>query len=89
MIKEYCEKKNYDIIDVYNNAGHSGKDLMRPEMQRLLKDISDIDKAIEKLKLQEKKLVDLYLSSNLNVDAINHKNEVIKKEIEKLNKKKY
>ena len=52
------------------------------------KDISDIDKAIEKLKIQEKKLVDLYLSSNLNVDAINHKNEVIKKEIEKLNKKK-
>lgn len=89
MIKEYCEKKNYDIIDVYNNAGHSGKDLMRPEMQRLLKDISNIDKAIEKLKLQEKKLVDLYLSSNLNVDAINHKNEVIKKEIEKLNKKNY
>ena len=89
MIKEYCEKKNYDIIDVYNDAGHSGKDLMRPEMQRLLKDISDIDKAIEKLKLQEKKLVDLYLSSNLNVDAINHKNEVIKKEIEKLNKKNY
>ena len=88
MIKEYCEKKNYDIIDVYNNAGHSGKNLMRPEMQRLLKDISDIDKAIEKLKLQEKKLVDLYLSSNLNVDAINHKNEVIKKEIDKLNKKK-
>ena len=30
----------------------------------------------------------MYLSSNLNVDAINHKNEVIKKEIEKLNKKK-
>lgn len=89
MIKEYCEKKNYDIIDVYNNAGHSGKNLMRPEMQRLLKGISDIDKAIEKLKLQEKKLVDLYLSSNLNVDAINHKNEVIKKEIEKLNKKNY
>ena len=52
------------------------------------KDISDIDKAIEKLKIQEKKLVDLYLSSNLNVDAINHKNEVIKKEIDKLNKKK-
>ena len=32
-------KNNYDIVDVYNDAGHSGKDLMRPEMQRLLKDI--------------------------------------------------
>lgn len=36
MIKEYCEKNDYSIVDVYNDAGHSGKDLMRPEMQRLL-----------------------------------------------------
>jgi len=26
MIKENCEKNNYDIIDVYNDAGHSGKE---------------------------------------------------------------
>lgn len=51
-------------------------------------DIKDIDRAVEKLKLQEKKLVDLYLSSSLNVETINHKNDVIKREIEKLNKKK-
>ena len=38
--------------------------------------------------MQEKRLVDLYLSSTLNVETINHKNEVIKKEIDKLNKKK-
>ncbi len=219
MIKEYCEKNEYDIVDVYNDAGHSGKDLMRPEMQRLLKDIKskkidklvaikvdrltrnnydgfwllnycdehdvkielilepydvstangemifginlvfgqrerkeigartkrameemalerihpskapygyirnketghlevepieaevvkeifelckqsnstksddvkDIEKAIEKLKLQEKRLVDLYLSSNLDVETINHKNDVIKKEIDKLTQKK-
>ena len=25
MIKEYCEKNEYDIVDVYNDAGHSGK----------------------------------------------------------------
>ena len=51
-------------------------------------DVKDIEKAIEKLKLQEKRLVDLYLSSNLDVETINHKNDVIKKEIDKLNKKK-
>lgn len=39
MIKENCEKNSYDIVDVYNDAGRSGKKLMRPEMQRLLKDI--------------------------------------------------
>ena len=47
MIKEYCEKNEYDIVDVYNDAGHSGKDLMRPEMQKLLKDIKT--KKIDKL----------------------------------------
>ena len=47
MIKEYCEKNEYDIVDIYNDAGHSGKDLMRPEMQRLLKDIKS--KKIDKL----------------------------------------
>ena len=26
LIQEYCEKNNYDIVDVYNDAGHSGKD---------------------------------------------------------------
>lgn len=51
-------------------------------------DVEDIEKAIEKLKLQEKRLVDLYLSYNLNVETINHKNNVIKKEIDKLNQKK-
>ena len=47
MIKEYCEKNDYNIVDVYNDAGHSGKDLMRPEMQRLLADIKS--KKIDKL----------------------------------------
>ena len=47
MIKEYCEKNNYSIVDVYNDAGHSGKDLMRPEMQRILADFKS--KKIDKL----------------------------------------
>ena len=55
MIKEYCEKNEYNIVDVYNDAGHSGKDLMRPEMQRLLKDIKS--KKIDKL--VQLKLIDL------------------------------
>ena len=47
MIKDYCEKNNYDIVDIYNDAGYSGKDLMRPEMQRLLNDIKS--KKLDKL----------------------------------------
>lgn len=49
-------------------------------------EVKDIEKAIEKV--QEKRLVDLYLSSTLDVETINHKNDVIKKEIDKLTKKK-
>ena len=29
MIKEYWENNYYDIVDVYNDVGHSGKDLMK------------------------------------------------------------
>jgi len=47
ILKEYCEKNELDVVDVYNDAGHSGKDLMRPEMQRLLKDIKS--KKLDKL----------------------------------------
>lgn len=39
MLKEHCLKNDYDIIEVYNDAGHSGKDLMRPAIQKLLSDI--------------------------------------------------
>ena len=52
------------------------------------KEVKEIEKAIEKLKVQEKRLVDLYLSSTLDVETINHKNDVIKKKIDKLTKKK-
>lgn len=52
------------------------------------KEVKEIEKAIEKLRVQEKRLVDLYLSSTLDVETINHKNDVIKKEINRLNKKK-
>ena len=38
MIKEYCEKNNYTIIDIYNDAGYSGKDLNRPAIQKLIED---------------------------------------------------
>ena len=45
-------------------------------------------KSSRKIKITGKRLVDLYLSSNLDVETINHKNDVIKKEIYKLTQKK-
>jgi len=51
-------------------------------------EIKNINKAIDKLKVQEERLVDLYINSNLNADVINKKNDKIKKEIANLNTKK-
>lgn len=38
-LKDYCKRKKYDVVDVYNDAGFSGKNMNRPELERLLKDI--------------------------------------------------
>ena len=52
MLKEYADKNNYNIVGIYNDAGYSGKNLMRPEMQRLLKDIEDGKIYLLQLQLQ-------------------------------------
>ncbi len=111
MIKDYCEKNNYDIVDIYNDAGYSGKDLMRPEMQRLLQDIKSrkLDKLIaikvdrltrnnydgfwllnycEEHDVKIELILEPYDVSTANVETINNKNDSIKKEIQKLEKKK-
>ena len=38
-LTNYCKNKKYDIIDIYNDAGYSGKNMNRPNIQRLLNDI--------------------------------------------------
>jgi site-specific DNA recombinase len=40
-LEEYCHKNDYEIIGIYNDAGHSGKDLFRPAMQKILEDIKN------------------------------------------------
>lgn len=47
------------------------------------KDFKNIEKAIQKLKQQEEKLIELYLSSSLDVETINRKNEITELEAKK------
>lgn len=47
LLKNIVKRMNMILLMFINDAGHSGKDLMRPEMQRLLKDIKS--KKIDKL----------------------------------------
>lgn len=47
-------------------------------------EINKISKAIEKLKVQEKKLVELYVNSDLDVEVINSKNKMVKTELEEM-----
>lgn len=39
LIKNYADGKGYEIYDVYRDEGYSGKDLNRPEFQRLITDL--------------------------------------------------
>jgi site-specific DNA recombinase len=47
-LEDYCHKNDYEVISIYNDAGHSGKDLFRPAMQKMLEDIKNgkIDKLV-------------------------------------------
>lgn len=82
------EKKLGRILDELTRYMYEHKSELITSNTSKSKEINDIEKALIKLKNKEKKLVDLYISSNLNVDAINTKNEMIKKEILKLENKK-
>lgn len=41
VLRGYCAAKGYEIFDVYDDGGYSGKDFNRPDMQRLLRDSRD------------------------------------------------
>jgi len=38
-LHKYAEAQSYNIADIYSDEGFSGKDLMRPEMERLINDV--------------------------------------------------
>ena len=41
ILKGYCESKGFEIFDIYDDGGYSGKDFNRPRMQQLLRDLRD------------------------------------------------
>ncbi|MCR2805404.1 recombinase family protein [Paenibacillus soyae] len=41
ILKGYCESKEYQIYDIYDDGGYSGKDFNRPRMQQLLRDLRE------------------------------------------------
>lgn len=41
MLKEFAEKKGYEIYDVYSDGGYSGKNFDRPQIQRLFSDLTN------------------------------------------------
>ncbi|MNR93446.1 DNA-invertase hin [compost metagenome] len=40
-LRSYCESQDWDIVRVYIDDGYSAKDLNRPEMQQLIKDVQN------------------------------------------------
>ena len=46
-LSKYCESQRWDIYDTYVDAGFTGTNLKRPELQRLISDIDQIDKVVD------------------------------------------
>lgn len=69
------EKKLVKVLNELTRYMYDNSNEIIVSNSKKSKEINDIEKAIDKLKLQEKRLVDLYLSSLLNVEVINQKNE--------------
>ncbi|MCI2253595.1 recombinase family protein [Domibacillus sp. PGB-M46] len=41
VVKEYAERKGYEVTEVYCDDGYSGKNFNRPEVQRLFRDLNE------------------------------------------------
>ncbi len=41
ILRGYCESKGFEVYDVYDDGGYSGKDFNRPRMQQLLRDLRE------------------------------------------------
>lgn len=43
MIKSYCRVKNWDLLNIYTDAGFTGADMKRPQLTALIDDIKAYD----------------------------------------------
>ena len=71
VVKPYFAEYGFYI------SNHQGVMITVDSNEDFSLNIENIEKAIQKLKQQEEKLVELYLSSSLDVETINRKNEMI------------
>src|SRR3990172_8131635 len=39
ILKEFCERNNYEIYDIYKDEGISGSKTSRPDLDRMLQDM--------------------------------------------------
>ena len=39
ILKEYCQRNNIDVVDIYKDEGVSGAKTKRPELDRMLQDM--------------------------------------------------
>ncbi|HDR4573318.1 recombinase family protein (plasmid) [Bacillus cytotoxicus] len=77
-IKAYCKAKNWDIYDEYIDGGYSGANLNRPDIQRLLKDLKNIDVVVvfklDRLSRSQKDTLELieehFLKNNVDFVSI-------------------
>ena len=77
-LEAYCKAKGWDIYNIYIDGGFSGSTLNRPDLQRMLKDLSNIDVVVvyklDRLSRSQKNTLELieehFLSNNVDFVSI-------------------
>lgn len=76
-IKNWCNEKNYNLVDIYIDEGFTASNMKRPQLQELLKNLDDIDIVVftrlDRLSrnvLQANKMLELFNKSNVSMRAI-------------------
>ena len=86
-----CDRLEKSLLKIFNELIvymiNNPKNILLPNKENT-KELIDLDNALKQLRDKEKRLVDLYLESNLSVEVINKKQDSIKREIEIIETKK-
>ncbi|PJN90909.1 recombinase family protein [Bacillus sp. mrc49] len=77
-MEAFCKAKGWDIFNIYVDGGYSGSTLERPDLQRMIKDLKDIDVVLvyklDRLSRSQKNTLELieehFLKNNVDFVSI-------------------
>lgn len=78
-LRAYAESRDYQVVKVYTDAGHTGANINRPAMQEMIKNIKSVDSVLvyklDRLSRSQKDTLflieDIFLKNNVDFVSLN------------------